>query len=202
MHQDLPPEINRLFEYRKGYFLLSPASARTAIFIDGPNLSASVRKLGFDIDFKRLLHLFQGQSRLIRALYYTPVDESADYPTNRPLVDWLDYNGFSPITKPIKEFATDNGTRKVQPSIRVELAVDALALAPNLDQIVLFSGDGEFQYLVAALKGMGKRVSVVSTLQTEVPMIADELRREADVFVDLVDLERKVGRPPSRRTSR
>jgi uncharacterized LabA/DUF88 family protein len=174
--------------------LLSRPSSRTAVFIDGPNLFAATKKLGFDIDFKRLLRLFQDGSQLVRACYYTAVSTSPDFQSIRPLIDWLEYNGFTLVTKATKEFSDDTGTRKIKGNMRVELAVDAMQLAPYVDHVVLLSGDGEFNYLVTALKGMGKRVSVISTLQTDKPMLADELRRQANVFVDLVDLQTKIGR--------
>ena len=167
---------------------------RIALFIDGANLYSTAKSLGFDIDFKRLLGLFRQKGRLIRALYYTALSEDQEYLSIRPLVDWLDYNGFSMVTKPTKEFTDATGRRKVKGNMDIELAVDAMRLSQSLDHIVIFSGDGDFRSLVAALQDMGKRVSVVSTLQTQPPMIADELRRQADQFIDLADIEDQVGR--------
>ena len=140
------------------------------------------------------LGLFRQKGQLVRALYYTALAEEQEYSSIRPLIDWLDYNGFSMVTKPTKEFTDATGRRKVKGNMDIELAVDAMRLADNLDHIVIFSGDGDFRSLVAALQQKGKRVSVVSTLQTQPPMVADELRRQADQFVDLADLEDQVGR--------
>jgi uncharacterized LabA/DUF88 family protein len=168
---------------------------RVALFIDGANLYATAKSLGFDIDYKRLLRLFRGKGLLVRALYYTALAEDQEYSSIRPLVDWLDYNGFSMVTKPSKEFVDGSGRRKIKGNMDIELAVDAMRLAENLDHIVIFSGDGDFRSLVAALQQMGKRVSVVSTLQTQPPMVADELRRQADQFLDLADLEKEIARP-------
>lgn len=167
---------------------------RIALFIDGANLHATAKSLGFDIDFGSLLNYFRGQGRLIRALYYTAISEDQEYSSIRPLIDWLDYNGFSMITKPTKEYRDAGGNRKVKGNMDIELAVDAMRLAPNLDHIILFTGDGDFRALVGALQEMGKRVSVVSTLETKPAMVADELRRQADVFVDLADLEKFISR--------
>jgi uncharacterized LabA/DUF88 family protein len=167
---------------------------RIALFIDGANLYATAKSLGFDIDYKRLLGLFRQKGQLVRALYYTALAEEQEYSSIRPLIDWLDYNGFSMVTKPTKEFTDATGRRKVKGNMDIELAVDAMRLADNLDHIVIFSGDGDFRSLVAALQQKGKRVSVVSTLQTQPPMVADELRRQADQFLDLADLEEQVGR--------
>ena len=167
---------------------------RIALFIDGANLYATAKSLGFDIDYKRLLTHFRTKGLLVRALYYTALAEDQEYSSIRPLIDWLGYNGFTVVTKPAKEFTDASGRRKVKGNMDIELAVQAMQLAPSLDHIVLFSGDGDFRSLVAALQQMGKRVSVVSTLQTQPPMVADELRRQADQFIDLAELENEVAR--------
>ncbi len=167
---------------------------RIALFIDGANLYATSKSLGFDIDYKRLLGHFRKKGRLVRALYYTALAEDQEYSSIRPLIDWLDYNGYTMVTKPTKEFTDSAGRRKVKGNMDIELTVDAMRLADSLDHIVLFSGDGDFRSLVAALQEKGRRVSIVSTLQTQPPMVADELRRQADQFVDLVDLEADIAR--------
>lgn len=166
---------------------------RIVLFIDGPNLHATAKALGFDIDYKKLLSLFNGQARLIRAIYYTTVLEQDEFVSIRPLVDWLEYNGYTLVTKPAKEFVDSLGRRRLKGSMDVELAVDAMRLAPQFDHAILFTGDGDFRSLVAALQLKGKRVSVVSTLQAS-SMVSDDLRRQADQFVDLADLERDVAR--------
>ncbi len=167
---------------------------RVALFIDGANLYATAKSLGFDIDYKRLLTFFRSKSQLVRALYYTALAEEQEYSSIRPLIDWLDYNGFTMVTKPTKEFTDATGRRKIKGNMDIELAVDAMRLADTLDHIVIFSGDGDFRSLVAALQEKGKRVSIISTLQTQPPMVADELRRQADQFIDIVDLENVIGR--------
>jgi len=175
---------------------------RIALFIDGANLYATAKSLGFDIDYKRLLKEFQSRGKLIRAFYYTALVEDQEYSSIRPLIDWLDYNGYSVVTKPAKEFVDSLGRRKVKGNMDIELAVDAMEMAEHLDHIVLFSGDGDFRSLVEAVQRKGVRVSVVSTNQTQPAMVADELRRQADEFIDLVHLSAKVGRDPNERTER
>ena len=165
---------------------------RIALFIDGANLHATSKSLCIEIDYRRLLTLFRGKAQLIRALYYTAIAGEQEYSSIRPLIDWLDYNGFSLVTKPPKEIS--DGRRNAKCGMGVELAVDAMQLADNLDHIVIFSGDGDLRSLVAALQQKGKRVSVVSTLQTQPPIVADELRRQADQFVDLMDLYDQIAR--------
>jgi uncharacterized LabA/DUF88 family protein len=175
---------------------------RIALFIDGANLYATAKSLGFDIDYKRLLKEFQGRGKLIRAFYYTALVEDQEYSSIRPLVDWLDYNGFAVVTKPTKEFVDALGRRKVKGNMDIELAVDAMEMADYIDQLVLFSGDGDFRSLVEAIQRKGVRVSVVSTNVTQPAMVADELRRQADVFLDIVELQPKIGRDPSERAPR
>lgn len=175
---------------------------RVALFIDGANLYATSKALGFDIDYKRLLSHFRQKGHLVRALYYTALAEDQEYSSIRPLIDWLDYNGFTMVTKPTKEFTDATGRRKVKGNMDIELTVDAMRLAEHLDHIVLFSGDGDFRCLVAALQQMGRRVSVVSTLQTQPPMVADELRRQSDQFIDLAELEALIGRDAGRGAQR
>jgi len=175
---------------------------KIALFIDGANLYAASKSLGFDIDYKRLLALFRTKGQLVRALYYTALAEDQEYSSIRPLIDWLDYNGYTMVTKPTKEFTDASGRRKVKGNMDIELAVDAMELADNLDHLVLFSGDGDFRSLVEAIQQKAKRVSVVSTLRTQPPMVADELRRQADEFIDLAELESEIGRDPSERPAR
>ncbi|GJL98459.1 MAG: NYN domain-containing protein [Rhodomicrobiaceae bacterium] len=167
---------------------------RTALFVDGSNLYATAKALSFEIDYSRLLYLFRSRCQLVRALYYTAIAEEQEYSSVRPLVDWLDYNGYTVITKPIKEYADGTGRRKVKGNMDIELAVDAMELAEYLDHIILFTGDGDFRSLVEALQHKGKRVSVVSTLETQPPMIADELRRQSDQFIELSLLESQICR--------
>ena len=169
---------------------------RLALFIDGSNLYATSKALGFDIDYKLLRQEFMRRGKLLRAFYYTALLENEEYSPIRPLVDWLHYNGFSMVTKPAKEFTDAQGRRKVKGNMDIELTVDAMELAPRVDHIVLFSGDGDFRPLVESLQRQGVRVSVVSTIRSQPPMIADELRRQADNFIELDELKDVVGRPP------
>ena len=169
---------------------------RIALFIDGANLHAATRTLGFDIDFRELLELFSEPGRLVRAFYYTAVQEGLEYSRIRPLMDWLDYNGFTLVTKPAKEFTDAMGRRRVKGNMDVEIAVDMMAMTGKVEHMVLFSGDGDFRRLVEAVQREGVRVSVVSSLRSSSPMVADELRRQADAFVELADLAPRIARPP------
>ena len=173
---------------------MSSTFSKIALFIDGPNFYATAKTLGFDIDYKRMLREFQSRGALLRAFYYTAVIEDQEFSSIRPLIDWLDYNGYTVVTKATKEFIDASGRRKVKGNMDIELAVDAMELAEEIDQMVLFSGDGNFRSLVEAVQRRGVRVTVISTISSQPPMIADELRRQADVFIDLVELRSKVSR--------
>ncbi|AEV38107.1 protein containing DUF88 [Pseudovibrio sp. FO-BEG1] len=175
---------------------------KIALFIDGANLYSTAKAIGFDIDYKRLLKEFQSKGYLLRAYYYTALVEEQEYSSIRPLIDWLDYNGYKVVTKPVKEFVDSAGRRKIKGNMDIELAVDAMQLIDHVDHIVLFSGDGDFRSLVEALQRRGRKVSVVSTLQTQPPMIADDLRRQADHFIELSTLMQRVGRDPNERPPR
>jgi uncharacterized LabA/DUF88 family protein len=170
------------------------SSNRVGLFIDGANLYATTKALRFDIDYRRLLADFQNRGTLVRAYYYTAIIEDQEYSSVRPLTDWLNYNGYTVVTKATKELIDASGRRKVKGSMDIELAVDAMELTEHIDQMVLFSGDGDFRPLVAAVQRRGVRVTVVSTIATQPPMIADNLRRQADVFIDLRELQPKISR--------
>ena len=165
---------------------------KLALFIDGASLHAAAKALGFEIDFKRLLKEYESRSNLVRAYYYTVTVEDRDYSSIRPLLDWLDYNGFTVVSKPAKEFDDGEGRRKIKRGMNVEIAVDALELSDHIDHIVLFSGDGDFRSLVEAVQRRGVHVTVVASLS----MLSDELRRQADVFIDLLELKSVIGRTP------
>ena len=169
------------------------------LFIDGANLHATAKALGFDIDYRQLLAYFRSGGTLVRAYYYTAMIEDQEYSSVRPLIDWLNYNGYTVVTKATKEFIDASGRRKVKGNMNIELAVDAMELTEHFDQMILFSGEGDFRSLVAALQRRGIRVTVVSSIATQPPMIADSLRRQADAFIDLRELQPKISRDPPER---
>jgi uncharacterized LabA/DUF88 family protein len=167
---------------------------KVALFIDGANLYAAAKTLGFDIDYRKLLSWVSDRGRLVRAFYYTALIEDQDYTPIRPLVDWLDYNGYTMVTKPAKEFIDSQGRKKIKGNIDIELAIDMMEICDKVDHVVLFSGDGDFRRLLEAAQRKGVRVTVVSTITTSPPMIADELRRQADQFIDLNTLADYIAR--------
>ncbi|MDF2095290.1 LabA-like NYN domain-containing protein [Aquibaculum arenosum] len=167
---------------------------RVALFIDGANLHSTAKSLNFDIDYKRLYDLFASQARLLRAFYYTAMLDEQEYSPLRPLIDWLDYNGYSLVTKPVKEFTDGTGRRRIKGNMDIELAIDMMELANRLDHVVLFSGDGDFRRLIEAVQRRGVRVTVISSIKAQPPMVSDDLRRQADNFVDLVQLREHIQR--------
>ena len=170
---------------------------KLALFIDGANLYGAAKGLQFDIDYKRLLELFARKGVLIRALYYTAVAEDQEFSPLRPLVDWLDYNGFAVVSKLTREFTDpETGKRRIKGNMDMELALDMLKLAPHIDHAILFSGDGDFCRLLEDVQGMGVRVSIVSTTKSSPPMVADSLRRMADIFIEMDTIRDQIGRPP------
>lgn len=170
------------------------AGERTFAFIDGPNLHATVRALGFEIDYRKLLEHLRSQNKLVRILYYTAIVEDQEFSTFRPLADWLDYNGYTMVTKPARGYTDATGRRRFRTSMDVELAVDAMRLADSADHVILFSGEQSFSSLVSALQQKGKRVTVISTIETQPAMVADELRRQADHFIDIDSLQSQIAR--------
>jgi uncharacterized LabA/DUF88 family protein len=184
-------------------FLGMRESEKTALFIDGANLYKAARALGFDMDYKSLLAKSRAASQLVRAYYFTSIqeDREQDYSPLRPLVDWLDYNGYTMVTKLAREFTDATGRKRFKGSTDIELAVEMMALAPRIDHMILFSGNGDFRRSIEAVQAQGVRVSVVSTIKSQPPMASDELRRQADRFFDLAELEKDIGRtggPPKR----
>jgi uncharacterized LabA/DUF88 family protein len=161
---------------------------RTCLFIDGANLYAASRSLGFDVDYRNLLRFFRGKSRLVRAYYYAALLESEEYSPLRPLTDWLAYNGYTLVTKAAREFTDAQGRRRVRGNMEIEIAVDMIEMASRLDHLILFSGDADFRRVVEAVQRQGVRVSVVSSVRSSPPMIGDELRRQADQFVELAEI--------------
>lgn len=169
---------------------------KIALFIDGANLLAASKSLGFDIDYRKLLKAFRDRGYVLRAYYYTVLIGNPECSSIQRLIDWLDYNGYTVVTKPAKEFTDSLGQRKIKGSMDIELAIDALEQSKAVDHLVIFSGDGDFTTLVEAVQRKGCKVSVVSSIASQPPMIADELRRQADHFIDLITLRSEIDRHP------
>jgi uncharacterized LabA/DUF88 family protein len=163
---------------------------RIALFIDGPNLSETARALDLKIDYQRLFTEFKTAA----AYYYTALYPSGDGSNSRLFMHHLQRCGFTLVTKPIKIFIQDDGSRKVKGNMDVEIAVDIITAASSgdFDRIVLFSGDGDFRYLVEKVQTENVAVTVVSSVMTEPPGVATALRFRANEFLDLDDLRGEI----------
>lgn len=170
---------------------------KVCLFIDGANLYSASRNLNFDVDYRNLLNFFKKQCNVIRAYYYSAVLDTEEYSPLKPLTDWLAYNGFLLVTKNAREFTDQNGRRRVKGSMDIELAVDMMEIAPKIDHAILFSGDADLRRLVESVQRQGVRVSVVSSIKTNPPMIGDELRRQADQFIELTNIAPEFTRRPN-----
>lgn len=168
---------------------------RIAILIDGSNLHSTCKALDFDIDYSKLLELFKAKGRMMRANYYTAILERDDYSPIRPLMDWLDFNGYHVISKPAREHTDRDGRRRIKGNMDIEITVDMINMSDHIDHIVLFSGDGDFRAAIKAVQDKGTRVTVVSTRKSKPPMLSEELRRQADALIELSDIETIIGRP-------
>ena len=171
---------------------------RVALFVDGQNFYVTQKVLSFEVDYKQLLTLFRSRAHLIRAYYYTTLNEDLEFVSIKPLVDWLGYNGYSVVTKPARFFVDSSGQKRARTSSLIDIAVEAMRIADSVDHIVLMTGDGELCSLVSALQDRGKRVMVISTLESSSGLVSDDLRRRADQFVDLASLQPLIGRRSTR----
>jgi uncharacterized LabA/DUF88 family protein len=175
---------------------------RTALFIDGPNLFMAAKLLQTQIDYRSLLTHFNENSNLLRASYYSTVVETPgdQYISLTPLLDFLDYNGYTVVKKMSREYTDAQGNRKAKNhTMKVEMTIDMIELAPRLDHVVLFSGDGDLLMLVDTLKRKGVRTTIVSTVHGETPVISDDMRRIGDSFVDLHAVMDIIGKPQTTR---
>ncbi len=167
---------------------------RVAIFIDGPNFSRTFKALGIDVDYKRMLDFSRGLGTLLRAYYYTATIEDSEFSSLRPLLDWLSYNGYTVVTRPAREYLDSQNRVRYNGRMGVQIAVDTMSLVSRVDQVVIFSGDGELTCVVDALQRAGVRVTVVSSTRTDPPIASDDLRRQADDFIELSSIAELIGR--------
>lgn len=148
---------------------------RCAVFIDGNNVFHSARQQGFEVDYARLLaHLLEGRE-LLRAFFYTGVDENAD--RQRAFLHWMRRNGFRVVQKPVR--VEKDGSRRAR--LEVEITTDLMAYAGKVDLIILVSGDEDFAYPLQVIAQQGTRVEVAGFRSTT----ANRLLDAADRFIDL-----------------
>lgn len=173
-------------------------SNKTAVLIDGANLFATAKNLGFDIDFKLLKSKLEEKYNVHRIYYYTAlVEQDGEKILLKPLVDWLTYNGFMLITKSARVMINREGVKKIKGNMDVEIAVDAMNIAnlPGMTDIVFFTGDGDFRYLVEDIQRKGVKVTIFSSIITNTAMIADNLRKQCDEFIELDSWKDRIRKP-------
>jgi len=168
---------------------------RFAVFIDGSNFHATTKALNFDVDFERLLKELRDCGQLIRAYYYTALPDNNEYSPIKRIADWLDYNGYTVVSKPWRDFTNaETGHRRIKGNMDMELALDMIKLADHVNHVVLFSGDGDFCRLLQEVQDKGVRVTVISSMKPRPSLIADSLRRQADDFIELDDIRDLIAR--------
>jgi uncharacterized LabA/DUF88 family protein len=159
-----------------------------AIFIDGNNLFHAARSAGVEIDYAKLLNYLRGESPLLRAFFYTGVDERAE--RQQGFLLWMRRNGYRVVQKELKTFP--DGTKKA--NLDVEIAVDMLSLAGHYDTAILVSGDEDFAYAINVIAYKGVRVEVVGFRSNTSPRLIDV----ADRFVDFDGIINEVCKAESR----
>lgn len=168
---------------------------KIALLIDGIHVHGVKRDLEFDIDYKKLMTEFARRGRLARASYFTTIlEDTKEYCPMRPLIDWLGFNGFALRTKPARVFYDESGNKRVKRSMLVEIAMEAMELADHVDHIVIFSGDGDLRAAVEAVQRKGVRVSICSSINSGSQTVSDDLRRQADNFIEMKDLQKAIQR--------
>jgi len=169
---------------------------RVALVIDGPNLYGTLKALNRDADFKAIYAYFSAHCRLKNCNYYVALPTTDEYNPVQKLVDWLGYNGYRVSTKPLRQHIDEEGRRRVRGSMAVEMAIDMaeMAASSNFDRIVLFSGDTDLRYAIEAAQRKGTPVTMVTSLKS----ISDEVRWQADRFVEIESVLDIISKPSSR----
>lgn len=161
------------------------------VLIDGANMSFAMNAIGRRFDWKKLRHFFvEADYGLCLGLrYYTAIHERADGEQPlRKIVDWLSYNGYLVVSKMTKSYENSDGSTRIKGNMDIEMATDMIRFAPRVDKIHLFTGDADFTYAVKAVQDMGVIVDVYSTMQGANSIIGDDLRRQANNYIDIGDL--------------
>ena len=152
---------------------------RLGLFFDGPNHAEALNKAGLTMNYGKFLIHLRREFDIVSARYYSGISESPEHKGVREFLTVLSKHGYVPVTKAVKIHASG-----VKANLDVELAVDMVTMAPRFDKIMLFSGDGDFTYLVDSIQRNGISVTVCA----HKPSLSAELRRQCDEFLDLKDL--------------
>jgi len=158
-----------------------------AVFVDVANIFYAAKAAGVDIDYVTLLKSATAGRDLVRAYAYTGLDP--DNENQRNFHDFLRRHGFKVVSKDIRKY----GDGKVKANLDIELVVDMLKTARNLDIAIVISGDGDFAPAIRAVQEMGVRVEVISFRGNT----SSDLMDVADQFSDIAALA-KVEKGSSR----
>lgn len=159
------------------------------VLIDGSNLYESARALSMKVDYKRLLDLLNEDGALLRAYYFTALPDRSIENWIHKQVDWMMNNGYSVISKPMKEYVDASGRKKQKGNIDMEIAVCAMTQAQLATEIWIFSGDGDFAVLIKALQ---ERFAVKVYVVSSSTLVSHELRRQADKYIPLEDIRQDI----------
>jgi len=171
---------------------------KAKVYVDGANVFYMQKKdIKFDIDWKKMKEYLQKEWDVVEVLYYLGIKEKD---ANRSsYLKYLDHLGFKVITKPLKVIKIDHEhplhqlhkyTEIYKCNFDVEITTDILLDRVNIDEVILFSGDSDFDYLVQKLKNAGKGVTIFSSRK----MLSWELKMTSRKYVFLEDIKEKVGR--------
>lgn len=173
------------------------------VLIDGSNLYESARATGIRIDYKRLLALMNEDGTLLRSYYFTALRDKSIQAPLRATVDWLSHNGYVCVTKATKEWDepvtrfNEQGVqvtemvRKIKGNVDVDIVTYAFKCAHLVQEIYLFSGDGDFTIMVKELQ---ERYALKVFVVSSIGLVSTELRRQADKFIDLSNLRSDIGK--------
>ena len=173
-------------------FLPFDSRANVMLFFDGANTQMAAKALSFEIDYKKLRDGFAERCNVLRSYYFqaTPPDGYENYAYVKPLTDFLSYNNYHLITKPFRQFKDADGVVRGKGNMDIEIAIQMMKSMNKADYLFLFSGDGDFKPLLEECQLNGHaQIVVVSTLHSEPPVVSDELRKQADHYIDWANLE-------------
>ena len=149
-----------------------------AVFVDVANIFYAAKAAGVDIDYVLLLKAAAAGRDLVRAYAYTGLDP--DNENQRNFHSFLARHDFRVVSKDIRKY----GDGKVKANLDIELVVDMMKTARNLDVAVVVSGDGDFAPAIRAVQEMGVRVEVISFRGNT----SSDLMDVADKFTDITQL--------------
>jgi|SRR3990167_2647300 len=166
---------------------------KTKIYIDGANMFYTQKRLGWSVDWKKVKNHIEQDKDVFEWRYYVGIKDSDEKMLK--YLKHLNSVGFNTITKPLKKIKISGGEAPERDFIYkanfdVEMTADILLEKFKLDEIIIFSGDSDFRYLVKKLKDAGLKVVVFSSRKT----ISWELKIECAKVVYFENIKEKIMR--------